>query len=69
MSPKRGAKRVPAAYTAVEGSYRDVARTPVWRKVVSLVSLLGVLVLVAGLVTALTGAAFGLVAELIDGAI
>lgn len=68
-SVRRDGKRVPAAYTAIEGSYRDVARTPLWRKVTSLVSLVGVLVLVAAVATALTGAAIGLLAELVDGAI
>lgn len=68
-SARRDGKRVPAAYTAIEGSYRDVARTPLWRKVTSLVSLVGVLVLVAAVATAIIGAAIGLLAELVDGAI
>lgn len=61
--------RVPAAYTAVEGAYRDVARAPVWRKVLSLVSLLGILLVVSVTIAALAGATFGAVAELVDGAI
>lgn len=69
QSPRRDAKRVPAAYTAVEGAYRDVARVPLWRKLLSLASLLGILIVVAATVAALAGATIGLVAELVDGAI
>ena len=66
---RRDGKRVPAAYTAVEGTYRDVARVPLWRKLTSLASLLGILLLVALTVAALAGATIGLVAELVDGAV
>jgi hypothetical protein len=66
---RRDGKRVPAAYTAVEGTYRDVARVPLWRKLTSLASLLGILLLVALTVAALAGATFGLIAELVDGAV
>lgn len=65
----RGGKRVPAAYTAIEGSYRDVARVPIWRKLVSLASLLGILLVIGVTIAALAGATFGAVAELVDGAI
>ena len=62
-------KRVPAAYTAVEGTYRDVARPPLWRRVISLVSLLVVLLLVGVAIAALAGAVLGVIAELVDGAV
>jgi hypothetical protein len=66
---RRSSTRVPAAYTAVEGAYRDVARTPVWHKLVSLVSLCAVLVVIGVTIAALVGATFGLVAELVDSAV
>lgn len=68
-SPRRDGKRVPAAYTAVEGSYRDVARPPLWRRALSLVWLLCILLVVAVTIAALAGATIGLIAELVDGAI
>lgn len=70
-SPARpeGAPRVPAAYTAVEGSYRDVARVPLWRKALSLVILLVILVVAGLAIAAIAGATFGVVAELLDSAI
>lgn len=66
---RRDRSKVPAAYTAVEGSYREVARVPLWRKLVSLILLLVVLALVAAAIAAITGATIGLVAELVDGAV
>jgi len=60
---------VPAAFTAVEGSYRDVAVVPVWRKGLSLVLLLLLLLLVGLALAAVTGAVLGVAAELVDGAI
>lgn len=66
---RRGQKKVPPAYTAVEGTYREVARVPLWRKLVSLVLLLVTLAVVGAGIAAVTGAAFGLVAELVDGAV
>lgn len=66
---RRDGKRVPAAYTAVEGTYREVARAPMWRKAVSLVSLLGILVVVGVAIAALAGATFGALAEMVDSAV
>jgi len=66
---RRGQKKVPAAYTAVEGTYREVARVPLWRKLVSLVVLLVILAVIGAAIAALAGATFGLVAELVDGAV
>ena len=66
---RRDQKKVPAAYTAVEGTYREVARVPLWRKVVSLVVLLVILAVIGATIAALAGATFGLVAELVDGAV
>lgn len=60
---------VPAAFTAVEGSWRDVAATPAWRKALSLVLLLVVLFLAGVALAAIAAAALGVVAELIDRAI
>jgi len=60
---------VPAAFTAVEGAYRDVAVAPPWRKVLSLVLLLAVLALSGLALAAIAGAALGVAAELVDGAI
>lgn len=62
-------KKIPAAYTAIEGSYRDVTRVPPWRKLVSLVTLLGILLVVGVTIAALAGATFGAIAELVDGAV
>ena len=47
--PARRRRRggVPAAFTAVEGSYRDVAVVPVWRKGLSLALLLLILLLMS----------------------
>ncbi len=66
---RRGQKKVPSAYTAVEGTYREVARVPLWRKLVSLVFLLVTLAVIGVGIAAIAGAAFGLVAELVDGAV
>jgi len=60
---------VPAAFTAVEGTYRDVAVTPLWRRGVSLLLLLGVLAGTGVAVAAVAGATLGIAAELVDGAI
>lgn len=68
-SGRRDGKRVPTAYTAVEGTYREVARVPLWRKAVSLVSLLGILVVVGVAIAALAGATFGAIAEMVDSAV
>lgn len=67
--PRRDQKKVPAAYTAVEGTYREVAQVPLWRKLVSLVVLLVILAVIGATIAALAGATFGLVAELVDGAV
>lgn len=66
---RRGQKEIPAAYTAVEGTYREVARVPLWRKLVSLLVLLVILVMIGATIAAIAGATFGLVAELVDGAV
>lgn len=67
---RRGRRgRIPAAFTAVEGSYRDVAVVPLWRKGLSLVLLLLLLLLVSLALAAVTGAVLGVAAELVDGAI
>ena len=66
---RRDGKRVPAAYTAVEGTYRDVARVPLWRKLISLFMLFGILVVVGLVIAALVGGALGVIAELVDGAV
>ncbi|MCO8125601.1 hypothetical protein NHL50_00065 [Acidimicrobiia bacterium EGI L10123] len=66
---RRGQKKIPSAYTAVEGTYREVARVPLWRKLVSLVFLLLTLAVIGVGIAAVAGAAFGLVAELVDGAV
>jgi len=67
---RRGRRgEVPAAYTAVEGTYREVARVPLWRKVTSLALLLAVLAVIAVAIAAIAGAVVGAVAELVDGAV
>lgn len=66
---RRGSTKVPSAYTAVEGSYRDVARVPLWRKLVSLALLLGTLAVISVAIAAIAGAVFGAVAELVDNAV
>lgn len=66
---RRRSDKVPAAYTAVEGTYREVGRVPLWRKLLSLVALLGILALVGTTIAALAGATFGAVAELVDSAV
>lgn len=66
---RRGKERIPAAYTALEGTYREVARTPLWRKLVSLVLLVVILAVIGVAIAAIAGATFGIVAELVDGAV
>lgn len=68
-SGRRDGERIPAAYTAIEGSYRDVTRVPAWRKLVSLATLLGILLVVGVTIAALAAATFGAIAELVDGAV
>lgn len=65
----RDGKRVPAAYTAVEGTYRDVARVPLRRKLISLVALVAILSFVGVAIAALAGATLGAIAGLVDGAV
>lgn len=57
---------VPAAFTAVEGTYREVARASSGRRLVSLVSLLAIIVVLGVAIAALAGAAIGAAAELVD---
>jgi hypothetical protein len=66
---RRHPGRVPAAFTAVEGSYREVAVTPLWRKVLSLALLLALLIGIGVGLAAVTAAVLGIAAELVDGAI
>lgn len=66
---RRGSARVPAAHTAVEGTYREVAAAPLWRKVLSLLLLLVILAVVGVAIAAIAGATFGIVAELVDSAV
>lgn len=68
-APRSGLRNVPKAYTAVEGTYRDVARLPWWRRAVSLVALAAIVVVLGAASAALAGAAIGAAAELLDGAI
>lgn len=68
-SGRRDGEQIPAAYTAIEGSYRDVTRVPAWRKLVSLATLLGILLVVGVTIAALAAATFGAIAELVDGAV
>jgi hypothetical protein len=60
---------VPAAFTAVEGTYHDVAVAPLWRKGLSLALLLAVLAGTGVALAAVTGAAIAVGAEVVDGAI
>ncbi len=56
---RRGA--VPAAYTAIEGTYAQVARAPWWRRVLSLAAIVLIAVAagagIAGIAAAIIGAA------------
>ncbi|HEU5084309.1 MAG TPA: hypothetical protein VFU14_13280 [Acidimicrobiales bacterium] len=63
------ARSVPAAYTAIEGSYREVARPTLARRLASLVSLVVVVVLLGLALAAVAGAAIGAAAEVLDRAI
>jgi hypothetical protein len=60
---------VPVAFTAIEGTYHEVAAAPLWRKVVSLALLLLVLLLAGALMAAVAAAVLAAVAGLIDGAV
>lgn len=63
------ARSVPAAYTAIEGTYREVARPTLGRRLASLVSLVVLVALLGVGLAALAGAAIGAGAELLDRAI
>lgn len=69
--PARRRRRgdVPAAFTAIEGSYSEVAVAPLWRKGLSLALLLALLAGTGVALAAVTGAAIAVGAELVDGAI
>jgi len=69
--PTRRRRRggIPRQFTAVEGSYRDVAVTPLWRKLTSLVLLLAVLFGAGVGLAAVAAASLGAVAQLVDRAI
>lgn len=60
---------VPRAFTAIEGSWHEVAVAPRWRKALSLVLLLAVLFALGIAIAVLTAAVVGLAAELVDGAV
>ncbi len=60
------ARSVPAAYTAVEGTYREVARPTAVRRLASLLALLVLVVVLGVAIAALAGAAIGAAAELLD---
>lgn len=69
--PARRRRRgdVPRAFTAIEGTYRDVAVVTVWRKALSLALLLAVLFGMGVGLAAMTAAGLGVAAELVDRAI
>jgi hypothetical protein len=65
----RRSAKVPAAFTAIEGTYRDVARVPLWRKVLSLVLILVLLVGAGIAFAALLAGGLAVAAGLLDRAI
>lgn len=69
--PPRGRRspKVPAAFTAIEGTYREVVRVPLWRKVLSLVLILLVLVAAGIAFAALLAGGLAVAAGLLDRAI
>ena len=73
-SPRRAPARpdprtVPRAFTAVEGSFAEVARAPIWRRGMSLVGI-GVIVVAAGIgIAGLLAAVVGAAAEVLNNTI
>jgi hypothetical protein len=65
----RRSTKVPAAFTAIEGTYRDVARVPLWRKVSSLALILVLLVGAGIAFAAILAGALAVAAGLLDRAI
>lgn len=65
----RAGGRVPKAYTAVEGRFADVARVPLWRRVLSLIGIVVIAGLVGVGIAAVLGAAFAAVAEIFSNTI
>lgn len=66
---RRSRGDVPKAYTAVEGRYRDVARAPLWRRLVSLVLIVAIAALCGVVIAAVLGGAIGAASEIIGNTI
>ncbi len=68
-SPRPDPSAVPRAFTAIEGSYAEVAGAPVWRRAMSLVGI-AVIALAAGVgIAGLAAAVVGAAAEVLNNTI
>jgi hypothetical protein len=66
---RRSAGAVPAAFVAVEGSYADVARAPVWRRLFAVIAILAIAVIGGVAVAAILAAVIGAAAEVLGNTI
>jgi len=62
-------RRVPLAYTAIEGRYDVVAVSPLWRRLLSLVALTAIALAIGAALAAVAAAVFGALAELLNSAV
>ncbi len=68
-APRPDPRSVPRAFTAIEGTYAEVANAPVWRRAISLVGI-AVIALAAGVgIAGLAAAVVGAAAEVINNTI
>lgn len=68
--PRRSSRGdVPKAFTAVEGRLQDVARAPLWRRLVSLVLIVVIAVGVGAAIAAIAAAIIGAAAEILGNTI
>lgn len=62
-------RNVPRAYTAIEGRFADVARAPLWRRILSIIGIVLIAVALGVGLAAVFGAIIGALAEILGNTI
>ena len=66
---RRSAGSVPAGFVAIEGTYAEVARVPIWRRLLAVVGIVAIAVFGGVAIAAVLAAVFGAAAELLGNTI
>ena len=66
---RRSAGSVPAGFVAVEGTYAEVARVPIWRRLLAVIGILAIAVVGGVVIAAVLAAVVGAAAELLGNTI